>query len=165
MTKSQLRRTFNQLKTLTNPQERGYKFEQLIFEILDSENLSPSPPYRQPGEQIDGLFKFEHRYYLLETKWTVPVSVSDIYIFRAKIEGKLTGTLGVFISANNYTKDVYHVLPHGKEINIVLFDGDDIALALADNCSFSTVLEIKLRRAAQYGEVYYPYKNYLFLNK
>ncbi len=32
------------------------------------------------------------------------MSVADIYIFRAKIEGKLVGTLGVFISMNGYTR-------------------------------------------------------------
>jgi hypothetical protein len=52
------------------PQQRGYEFEKLIFEFLEYENLSPSPPYRQQGEQIDGLFEFENRFYLLaKLRW------------------------------------------------------------------------------------------------
>jgi hypothetical protein len=89
------------------------------------------------------------------------MSVADIYIFRAKIEGKLAGTLGVFISMNGYTTDVPEVLRYGKAINVILFDGQDIELALADNCSFSQVLKAKLRCASQLGKVYCSYKTLL----
>jgi hypothetical protein len=99
MKKSLLRRTFNRLKQpLVNPQRRGYEFEKLIFNFLDFEALSPSASYRTQGEQIDGFFEFENRFYLLEAKWTEPVSVSEVYVFRAKVEGKLSNTLGIFIS-------------------------------------------------------------------
>lgn len=163
--KKSLRKTFNQLKLLDNPQQRGYELEKLIFKLLQAENLSPSPPYRQPGEQIDGLFEFDHRFYLLETKWTNPVSVSDIYIFRAKVENKFMGTAGVFISVNGYTTDTSEVLRYGRELNVILFDGEDLEFALASHCSFSTILTVKLRWAAQYGKVYYPYQQHLSWNE
>jgi hypothetical protein len=122
--KKQLQEKYYKLKSLNQkPQQRGYEFEKLIFELLKYENLSPSPSYRSQGEQIDGFFEFENRFFLLEAKWwTEPVSVSDIYVFRAKIEGKLNGTLGVFISMAGYTADVPTVLRYGKEINIILFN-------------------------------------------
>jgi hypothetical protein len=160
--KKSLRKTFNQLKSLDNPQQRGYELEKLIFKLLQAENLSPSPPYRQPGEQIDGLFKFDHRFYLLEMKWTSsPVSVSDLYIFRAKIESKFVGTASVFISMNGYTTDTSEVLRYGRELNVILFNGKDLELAVANNYSFATVLETKIRHASQRGEVYYPYEVHL----
>jgi hypothetical protein len=53
------------------------------------------------------------------------------------------------------------VLRYGKEVNVILFNGKDIELALNDDCSFGMVLKSKLRRAAQYGEVYYPYEKHL----
>jgi hypothetical protein len=49
--------------------------------------------------------------------------------------------LGVFISIAGYTADVPTVLRYGKEINIILFNKKDMEFALADNCSFSTVLK------------------------
>jgi hypothetical protein len=166
MKKSLLRRTFNRLKQpLVNPQRRGYEFEKLIFDFLDSEELSPSASYRTQGEQIDGFFEFENRFYLLEAKWTEPVSVSEVYVFRAKVEGKLSGTLGIFISMLDYTADVPTVLRYGKEVNVILFNGKDIELALSDDSSFEMVLKSKLRRAAQYGEVYYPYDIHLHSTK
>jgi hypothetical protein len=157
--KKPLQNELNQLKKLShNPQQRGYDFEKWIFKLLESENLSPNPSYHHKGEQIDGFFEFENRFFLLETKWAEPVSVADIYIFRAKIEGKLAGTLGVFISMNGYTQDTPEVLRYGKELNVILFDGTDIELALTDDCSFNTILKAKLRCASQYGEAYCPYE-------
>jgi hypothetical protein len=163
--KQQLKDKFNQLKQSSNdPQQRRFQFEKWIFELLEYENLSPNPSYHHKGEQIDGFFEFENRFFLLETKWAEPISVADIYIFRAKIEGKLSGTLGVFISVNGYTQDTPEVLRYGKELNVILFDGTDIELALADNCSFRTILKAKLRCASQYGKAYCSYKS-LFIKE
>ncbi|MEN8218995.1 MAG: restriction endonuclease [Pseudomonadota bacterium] len=165
--KKQLQDKFNQLKSLGKKhQQRGYEFEKFIFDLLEYENLSPSPSYRYRGEQIDGFFEFENRFFLLEAKWwREPVSVSDIYVFRAKIEGRLSGTLGVFISMAGYTVEVPTVLRYGKEINVILFNKKDMEFALADNCSFGTVLKTKLRRAAQHGDVYYPFGTHLILTQ
>ena len=68
--KQQLQNKFNQLNKLGKAyaQQRGYDFEKLIFELLAYENLSPSPSYHQEGEQIDGFFEFENRFFLLEKK-------------------------------------------------------------------------------------------------
>ncbi len=163
--KKNLQEKFNQLKLDKNPQQRGYEFEKLLFELLEYENLSPSPSYRVQGEQIEGFFEFENRFFLLEAKWRKSVSVSEVYRFRAKVEGKLAGTLGVFISMTGYTADVATVLRYGKELNVILFNRKDMEFALADNCSFGTVLKTKLRRAAQYGDVYYPYGTHFTLKR
>lgn len=81
------------------------------------------------------------------------------------MEGKLSGTLGIFISMLDYTADVPTVLRYGKEVNVLLFNGKDIELALNDDYSFGMVLKSKLRRAAQHGEVYYPYDIHLHSTK
>ena len=134
----------------------------MIIELLASEDLKPAPPYRGEGEQIDGLFEMEGRYFLLEMRWAgEPVPASKIYAFRAKVEGKLIGTIGIFVAVNGFSKDAPKALRYGKEANVLLFDGQDIAFALADDHSFSQVLKAKLRYAAQYGVVDYSYERYL----
>ncbi len=143
-------------------QKRGYQLEKLIIDLLRSEGLNPAPPYRTNGEQIDGLFEMEGRYFSLEVKWEKePLPASTIYAFRAKVDGKLIGTIGIFVAINGFSEDAPIALRYGKEINILLFDGEDIAFALNDEYSFRKVLKAKLRYAAQYGEVYYTYKSCL----
>ena len=60
---------------------------------------------------------------LFEAKWTGdPVPASMLYQFRGKLEGKLTGTLGIFISIGGYSADAVDALVAGKSLNLVLFD-------------------------------------------
>jgi adenylylsulfate kinase-like enzyme len=56
---------------------------------------------------------------------------------------------------NGFPSTIADVLRYGKQINVLLFDGDDIRWALRDDMSFTQVLEVKLRRAAQHGDGYY----------
>jgi hypothetical protein len=53
------------------------------------------------------------------------------------------------------------VLSHGREINVILFDGRDIDNALDPRYSLRQVLEVKVRRAAQRGEPYYAFQRHL----
>jgi hypothetical protein len=99
---------------------------------------------------------------LVETKWQQePVPASTVYAFRAKVDGKLIGTMGVFIAINGFSDDAPEALRRGKEINVLLFDGEDLEYALTARYSFSDVLRAKLRHAAQYGAVDYAFKNYV----
>ena len=77
---------------------------------------------------------------------------SAIYSFKGKVDGKLSGTIGIFISMSGYSKDAVDALCLGKELNIILFDKEDIDEAFST--SFSNVLKQKLRAAADYGNVY-----------
>jgi len=162
--KEQLRKRLEELKALSGLtyQERGYKLEVLICDLLDAEDLNPERPFRVNGEQIDGFFEMDGRFFLLESKWHKhELPVSEIYAFKAKVEGKLIGTVGVFVLMSGFSLDVSEALRYGKEINTPLFDGDDIESAIQNDCSFKKILQIKLRRAAQRGEVYYSYKRHL----
>lgn len=80
------------------------------------------------------------------------IPASAIYSFKGKVDGKLSGTIGIFISMSGYSKDAVDALCLGKELNIILFDKEDIEEAF--NTSFSNVLKQKLRAAADYGDIY-----------
>jgi hypothetical protein len=163
ISKPDLHQQWDDLKTSDgDSQARGYQLEQLLFELLRLEDLQPSPPYKSNGEQIDGFFEMDGRYFLVETKWQKePVPASTVYAFRAKVDGKLIGTMGVFIAINGFSHDAPDALRRGKEINVLLFDGEDLEYALTTRYSFSDVLRAKLRHAAQYGAVDYAFKNYV----
>jgi hypothetical protein len=92
---------------------------------------------------------------LLEAKWhRDPLPASSIYAFKAKVDGKLVGTIGIYISMSGYSEDAVKALRVGKTINVILFDQHDIEAAVD---AFEDVLRFKLRQAAQQGEVYVPF--------
>ena len=138
--------------------QRGRALEGLIFQILEAECLEPRLRFRPKGEEIDGSFIFGGRVYLLEAKWTAhPVPASELYAFRGKVEGKLVGTIGVFISIGGYSDDAVNALIAGKTVNLILFDAADLEAALAAGVGFKRVLQAKLRGAAESGSPLIPF--------
>ena len=84
-------------------QKRGYEFEKLISDVLKRDGLFPHSSYKIKGEQIDGSFILGDRVYLLEAKWhKKEMTASDIYEFKGKVDGKLVGTIGIFVSISGF---------------------------------------------------------------
>jgi hypothetical protein len=162
--KGELRALWSSLERLegTDPANRGFQLESLVFRLALLEGLDCRPSYRSVGEQIDGLVEVDGRHILIETRWVAEaVPASDVYAFRAKVEGRLVGTIGLFIAVNGFSETVPDVLRYGKEINVVLMDGEDVRMALQDGYNLKEIIKVKLRRAAQYGEVLYTFKRFL----
>lgn len=138
-------------------QSRGYKFEKLLFALLHADALDPRTSYKTAGEQIDGSFFLDGTIFLLEAKWHKDeVPASTLYQFKGKVDGKLVGTLGVFISMSGYSRDAVDALTLGKSLNLILFDKQDIDAAIKKGLGFKNILKNKLRKAAEEGIVYYP---------
>jgi uncharacterized protein YrzB (UPF0473 family) len=138
-------------------QQRGYKLEELIKKVMKRDGLQPRASYGTTGEQIDGSFLLGDRVYLLEAKWHKnEMSASDIYAFKGKVDGKLVGTIGIFISISGFSKDTVNALICGKEINIILFNRNDFENCLKADGAFKKILLEKLRAAAEQGTPFYP---------
>lgn len=136
--------------------ERGFKFERLINRLLEIECLEPRTSYKSIGEQIDGSFVYGNKVYLLEAKWHKDeMPASKIYEFKGKVDGKLSGTVGIFISMSGFSSDAVDALLYGKTMNIILFDKDDFEACLGES-GFAKVLSTKIRKAAEEGTAYYP---------
>ena len=90
----QLNNEFISLTTSTDltPQQRGYKLERFVFDLLQFSEFEYSKPYRTPdGEQIDGHFKYEKFDYLVEAKWIDGLTKQkDLSIFDGKNTRKST---------------------------------------------------------------------------
>jgi hypothetical protein len=156
--RNELIKEFADLNSLTykkSKQERGRRFEKLISNLLEIEKMEPRINFRPKGEEIDISFVFADRVFLLEAKWrsgTIPASM--IYSFKGKVDGKLLGTLGVFISMSAYSGEAVDALTYGKSVNIILFGKADFEYALSTPHGFQKVLFHKLRFAAEYGTPY-----------
>ncbi len=136
-------------------QQRGFDFEKLLIAILTRDDLFPRTSYKPEGEQIDGSFLQDGRVFLLEAKWrSDPVPASMIYQFKGKVEGKLIGTIGFFISMSGYTKECVDALVLGKSLNVLLLDDQDVNLAVSRGGAFRELVVSRLREAAETGSVY-----------
>ncbi|URQ85562.1 restriction endonuclease [Pseudoalteromonas sp. SCSIO 43088] len=135
---------------------RGFAFENILNACLQADGLEPRSGYKTEGEQIDGSFFLDGSVFLLEAKWHKdPLPASSIYQFKGKVDGKLFGTLGIFISMSGYSKDAVDALTLGKSLNIVLFGKEDIDSAILGERGFKSILKSKLRIAAEQGVVYH----------
>lgn len=130
------------------------------------QGLCPRASYKISGEQIDGSFVLGDKVYLLEEKWNKKeMAASDIYTFKDKVDGKLVGTIGIFISLSGFSKDSVDALIYGKEINIILFDKNDFEMSLKEKGAFKRILLEKVRMAAEEGSPFYPVKAVLEIDK
>lgn len=136
---------------------RGFAFEWLLNNLFALDELEPRAGYRPAGEQIDGSIYLDGRIYLLEAKWHAdPLPASTLYQFKGKVDGKLAGTIGIFISMSGYAADAVDALILGKGLNVILVDRRDMDSAIVRGNGFKKVLKLKLRKAAEEGTVYFP---------
>ena len=135
------------------PQARGYAFEVFLIDLFKAYALQPNSPFRLVGEQIDGSFKFDGEFYLLEAKWQAPPTpASDLRNFHGKVVDKASWARGLFISNSGFTAEGLHSF--GRAKSIVCMDGLDLWTMLDRRIPLTEVLDRKLRHAAERGEVY-----------
>ncbi|MGW6661271.1 restriction endonuclease [Rhodococcus sp. NPDC055024] len=136
---------------------RGRKFEKILAAMFSEDNLQPRLSYRPKGEEVDGSIWFQGRVILVEAKWTQKHHpASSLYSFRGKVDGKLTGTVGLFISMSGFSPDSIDALIAGKELNLILVDGDDVRAIANRKITVTEALELKLRAAGETGTPFLP---------
>lgn len=142
---------------LLPPHPRGYAFELWLNELFKVFKLAPKGSFRNKGEQIDGSFRMDGAYYLMEAKWhSKETPASDLHAFQGKLNGKATWTRGVFISWQGFSNDGLTAFGNGNRI--VCISGKDIHQCLKSKIPFPVLLEAKLRHASETGECYIAYE-------
>lgn len=150
---------FITLTTSTNltPQQRGFKLEELFFDLLQFSEFEYSKPYRTPdAEQIDGHFKYEKFDYLVEAKWIDGLTKQkDLSIFDGKIRGKAQSTRGLFLSANGFDPNAVSKFS-GDAPRILLMTGQDLAMVLSGQAPFFDAMKAKVNAIVRYGNINHP---------
>lgn len=137
------------------PQGRGYAFERFLHGLFDAYGLSPRKPFRLVGEQLDGSFDLDGDPYLLEAKWhTGLTAVSDLLVFRGKVESKAAWGRGLFISWSGFSADGLTAFAQGRATNAVGMTGEDLHFILKGEITLPDAIRAKVRRAAETGKFY-----------
>lgn len=110
------------------PKQRGFAFERLLNRILQNEDILISPSYRTDDleQQIDGAIQINGRIFLLEIKWesSKTIAASKLFSFIGKINSKIEGTLGVFISYNRLNENIISAVRNGLRQNVIIIHGE-----------------------------------------
>lgn len=92
----------------------------------------------------------------MEDRWRkLTPTKGDLLEFRGKVEGKLGGTRGVFISVAGFRAEV--IDDWEKRANLIIFvDGRDLMTILEGSVSLIDALDHKIAKASQVGIPFAP---------
>jgi hypothetical protein len=141
-------------------QKRGILLEKLLEPIFSLYEVPTQGSFKrnEGGEQIDGSFKFEGWYYLVECKWTEKLTdIRQLDSLYGKISRSGKQTLGLFLSINGWSKNVCPLLKQNSDKSIILMDGYDLRSLLLDqnNLDLKKLLLKKLESLNLEGEPFY----------
>ncbi|MBE9200386.1 MULTISPECIES: hypothetical protein [unclassified Nodularia (in: cyanobacteria)] len=161
--RSDLLLEFNRFASLTNledKKQRGFLLEVLLGRIFSLYEIPTKDSFKrnEGGEQIDGAFKFENWFYLVECKWTQKLTdIRELDSLYGKINRSGKQTLGLFLSINGWSKNVCPLLKHNPDKSIILMDGYDLRCVLVEhnNLDLKDLLLKKLESLNFEGEPFY----------
>ncbi|MBE9102180.1 restriction endonuclease [Vacuolonema iberomarrocanum] len=151
---------FASLTSLEDRRARGFLLEDLLTRIfaLHAIQVQKSFKRNEGGEQIDGAFKLDGWYYLVECKWTQKLSdIRQLDSLYGKVNRSGRQTLGLFLSINGWSKNVCPLLRQNSEKSIILMDGYDLRCVLVEHnrISLKDLLLQKLEHLNFEGEPFY----------
>ena len=150
-----LNETFVELTKWPNPHQRGYRFQELLYELFKVADLRPGRPFRVVGEEIDGAFVLDFENYLIEARWQQDfVGAADLSAFSGKVERRIECTRGLFIAMNGFSSDGIQAFQRGKRPSIVLMDGIHLMQVLERHIHLKDLLRALFESAARTGQVY-----------
>lgn len=153
---SRVREGFELAQKLT-PQQRGYELERIFVDLMRISQIHVEEPFRNTGEQLDGAIKHEGSYYIVELKWFAKkLEPKHVGAFYYKVDGKMAAR-GLVIAINGFTDGVLATLPTGKEIKVLLLDGNHLANVIYGHYSFQQLLNHAIRHATLKGVLYCPH--------
>lgn len=142
-------------------QQRGFDLERLVGGLFKLHDIQYQPSFRKRTvEQTDGFFTFNGFQYLIEARWRKePPGIGDLRAFSAKVKAKIESTRGLFLSVAGFRQEVLREA--AVLLNLILVDGQDLAVILEGRISLVEALQLKLDKAAQQGILFYPLVGHL----
>jgi Restriction endonuclease len=150
-----LRLRFLEMHGLTNPQQRGYAFQDFLDKLFGLFDMEPRSAYVLEREQIDGSVTFDTDDYIVEARWWKgPVGRADADVFATKVRRKGRNALGLFVSVNGFTVDALE--EYGEETPFLAIDGMDLMCVLEQRVRLDELLRRKKRHANETGQCHFP---------
>jgi hypothetical protein len=144
---------------------RGNDFENLLLDLFQAYDVLLRRSFHTADnkrEQIDGAIRLEGRIALVEAKWTKEsVAASELYAFLGKVEGKFTGTIGVFVSRTPLGQNFVGALRAGRRQSIIVIHGDDVPFLFRSDFALLDYLRECLHHVSIDNEPHLPARGFL----
>lgn len=136
----------DELAGQADPHQRGFLLEDLLNRVFRLHDIPVEQGFRRNrgGEQIDGGFRLDGWYYLVECRWREkPSDVQDLdgLVGKAGRSGKQT--MGLFVSINGWSRHVVDLLKQNPDKCVILMDGFDLRTALTGQADLRDLLLAK----------------------
>lgn len=118
-------KNFEKIRKIEDIQQRGYKFEELIYDLLRFYGLKPIKDrgVTGMGDQIDIIAEFEGKQLLVETRYREkPTDRQAIADLHTKMGIRQPNTIGVYFSMSGFTSNAIECASRIIDKIIVLFD-------------------------------------------
>lgn len=146
-------------------QQRGLQFESLVQDLFEVHGLLLRRSYRtqdNQSEQIDGAVQFSRRHTLLESKWVESgLAASELFAFLGKVEGKFVGTIGIFVSRLELSKNFLGALRSGRRQSVMVLHDTDIPHLFDPTFPLEEYLEAHLSHIAIDNACHYSADRFL----
>lgn len=136
---------FDAVWMISNPNERGNRFQDLLNRIFSYYSDKSQGDFRRDGEQIDGLFYFDNHWWYVEIRWKKEkASAADVSVLRDRAKAAFGGdTKALFISFNGFSPDCLASLSNRTDERVILMDGSDLRVVLDCAVAFDVLLAEK----------------------
>jgi hypothetical protein len=131
---------FDDLAKSDDPQRRGYLLEELLNRLFDLHGIPVYTAFRRNGggEQIDGAFKLDGWYYVVECRWRHALAdAADLDALVAKVSRSGHQTMGLFLCINGWSEHVVPILKQNSEKRVLLMEGAGLRSCLSGEVDLS----------------------------
>jgi hypothetical protein len=149
------------------PRKRGHLLEDLLNRIFDLHGFPVNKSFRRNsgGEEIDGSFKLESWYYIVECKWQKKLTdIRQLDSLKGKVDRSGKQTMGLFLSIEGWSKNVCPLLKQNPVKSIILMDGYDLRCVLNNTADLRDFLLAKIEKLNYEGEPFLGAHEYLKLD-
>jgi hypothetical protein len=155
---------FDDLTTDDDAQRRGYLLQELLNRLFD---LYEIPVYKsftrnEGGEQIDGAFRLDGWYYLVECRWRKKLAdIRELDGLKGQVNRSGKQTMGLFLAINGWSEHVPTLLMQNPDKSIMLMEGYGLRTILSGQADLQEFLGAMLTKLNLEGEPYLGMAKYL----
>ena len=150
---------FDHLSMSGEPQQRGYLLQDVLNCLFVVHRMPVIRSFlrNEGGEQIDGAFELEGWHYLVECRWRERLAdIGELDGLYGKIARSGKQTMGLFLSINGWSEHVVPLLKQNPDKSVLLMEGLDLRLVLAQTIDLRHLLKAKLSALNVETEPYLP---------
>ena len=155
---------FDDLTKLEDAQRRGYLLQDLLNRLFDLYQLPVMQSFtRNKGaEQIDGAFKLDGWYYIVECRWRQKLAdIRELDGLEGAVRRSGKQTMGLFLSINGWSANVPLLLKQNPDKTIILMEGYDLRTVLSGQIDLQDFLLAKLTYLNLKSEPFFGVTEYL----